>query len=611
MKTMRRTIIFLVLSLATAALVGIVLIRYGDKVSTRKSAAKVTATDESRLVDEQPLTTAQRLAALAQTQEEKELAQEAVRVADHEVSLTFTSTLRDLTLHPPALTAAARTIMARIDEIQDRVKAEQADVARVKRRLAEVKENEKEALQQELELEQAVLEVDQDDLDVARQELIRAGGDPRSIIQRMMEQHDAWQRQQSSAAGGLASASPASGSEFQSVIAQFRTWRRLSAKAVELARAREEVQVRAAELAAQRKAREAAKEAESSQPTSGASDAGGATATQKSNSSDLFSIFKRVAEEQKDLAEMDKRVQDFRQLDTIYGNWGALVDTERRASVLGLLVSTLWILAALLLVLLADWLARTVLSRFVGARKRLNVIGSVVRFALQAIGIAIILLVIFGPPSQLATVIALAGAGLTVALKDFIVGFFGWFALMGPNGIRPGDWVEINGVGGEVAEVGLLHTILLETGSSLEAGHPTGRKVTLVNSFAIEGHYFNFSTSGQWLWDEIQVPIPSGVDPYPIAEGIQKHVAEETQEHVQLAEKEWERVVPTHAGRSFSAAPTVSVRPTTLGVSVVVRYITRAPEQHAVRSRLYHEVVELLRSKRVPQTQSETESAKS
>src|SRR2546421_6006616 len=44
------------------------------------------------------------------------------------------------------------------------------------------------------------------------------------------------------------------------------------------------------------------------------------------------------------------------------------------------------------------------------------------------------------------------GAGLTVALKDFIVGFFGWFALMRKGGIRLGDWVEINGVSGEVVD---------------------------------------------------------------------------------------------------------------------------------------------------------------
>ncbi len=73
--------------------------------------------------------------------------------------------------------------------------------------------------------------------------------------------------------------------------------------------------------------------------------------------------------------------------------------------------------------------------------------------------------IIFGMPTQTTTVLGLAGAGLTVAMKDFIVAFFGWFVLMGRNGIRVGDWVEINGVAGEVVEVGLLKTILLETGS--------------------------------------------------------------------------------------------------------------------------------------------------
>ena len=61
--------------------------------------------------------------------------------------------------------------------------------------------------------------------------------------------------------------------------------------------------------------------------------------------------------------------------------------------------------------------------------------------------------------------LGLAGAGLTVALKDFIVGFIGWFVLMGKNGIRLGDWVEINGVTGEVAEIGPFHTVFWKQGT--------------------------------------------------------------------------------------------------------------------------------------------------
>ena len=79
------------------------------------------------------------------------------------------------------------------------------------------------------------------------------------------------------------------------------------------------------------------------------------------------------------------------------------------------------------------------------------------------------LFIIFGMPTQTTTVLGLAGAGLTVAMKDFIVAFFGWFVLMGRNGIHVGDWVEINGVAGEVLEIGLLKTILLETGNWTDA----------------------------------------------------------------------------------------------------------------------------------------------
>src|SRR5437773_6143740 len=75
-------------------------------------------------------------------------------------------------------------------------------------------------------------------------------------------------------------------------------------------------------------------------------------------------------------------------------------------------------------------------------RRQIQTLHTVTRVAVQVTAVLLILLVVLGPPGQLGTFLGFAGAGLTVALKDFIVGFIGWFVLMGKNGIRLGDWVE-------------------------------------------------------------------------------------------------------------------------------------------------------------------------
>jgi small-conductance mechanosensitive channel len=209
----------------------------------------------------------------------------------------------------------------------------------------------------------------------------------------------------------------------------------------------------------------------------------------------------------------------------------------------------------------------------------------------------VVLLVVFGVPSQTTTILGLAGAGLTVAMKDFIVAFFGWFVLMGRNGIRVGDWVEIEGVGGEVAEITLLHTVLLENGKDSSAGRPTGRRVSFVNSYAIEGHYFDFTTSGQWTWDEIEIVVPAGQDPYPAIDGLQQVVERETKANVEVAEQEWRKTTSRYRVQTFSATPGISVVPTSAGVELHIRYVTRAHERAETRRRLHLAALDFLHKK--------------
>jgi small-conductance mechanosensitive channel len=239
------------------------------------------------------------------------------------------------------------------------------------------------------------------------------------------------------------------------------------------------------------------------------------------------------------------------------------------------------------------WLDQ-ILSKIKVDRRQLQTLRAATSVSVQIVAILFILLVIFGPPNQLVTFLGLATAGLTVAFKDFIVGFLGWFVLMGKNGIRLGDWVEINGVTGEVVELGIFHTVLLETGNWTDSGHPTGRRVTFTNSYASEGHYFNFSTSGQWLWDELQVVLPTGEDPYPVIEAIQKKVLAATEDSAKAAAQEWKGAAGNRDIASFSAEPAINLRPVLGGIELSVRYITQANQRSQLRTKLNQAAVELL-----------------
>jgi small-conductance mechanosensitive channel len=438
-------------------------------------------------------------------------------------------------------------------------------------------------------------------VDDAKEDLERAGGDPKSRIEAMMQEHKA-----SSAATDALHVTVSATMEERGLIHLFGRWLALHQKQLLLWKAKQEAESAAAALSAKHNALDAQINArkKSSAPSDGpagasqgAASGGNRAAPSHEESAALIKIAKQRSADQKALASFDKQIDDQKQLAENYGNWIQAVAAEQRGVIHRALTGTSFILGILLIGLFFNnWLER-LLGKTSLDRRQVQSLHTVTRVSLQVFAVLFILLVIFGPPGQLGTFLGLAGAGLTVALKDFIVGFIGWFVLMGKNGIRLGDWVEINGVTGEVVEISPFHTVLLETGNWTDSGHPTGRRVTFTNSFAIEGHYFNFSTTGQWLWDELTLVLPTGKDPYPIVESIRKKVEQETHESAQQAEQEWRRAASSREMSGFSAAPAISVKPVLGGVEVAVRYITRANERFTLRSKLNQSAVQLLGGK--------------
>jgi hypothetical protein len=103
--------------------------------------------------------------------------------------------------------------------------------------------------------------------------------------------------------------------------------------------------------------------------------------------------------------------------------------------------------------------------------------------------------------------------------------------------------------------------------------------------------------------------IPATQNPYPIVDAIQQLVIRETENDARMAEQEWQNAANRQRVRSFSAAPAINLRPTTSGVELHVRYITRAHERYAMRTRLYQAIVELLHKKHIPAGEKESLAA--
>jgi small-conductance mechanosensitive channel len=550
---------------------------------------------QQTLVDIGPWRTVEALAPLAVTAEEKEYAHEAEHLADHEVDQAFAAALRQANQQRAALSAEAQKFQQRVDQIQQQVQQDQLLVQKLTPATAapaalSATKNPAPAApapsSNDLEIAKAQLGLDTDELSDAQQDFDRASGDQRNRIEQELSSHQAAVAKNNAELQSKAQTAVVSAGQYGTLAGRVRAWLRQRSRYQSIQQALQQAQKDQAALTAQHNQLEA-------QANTTQSAAGSDYATR------LADIRKRGAERQL-LAIYDDRIQTQEQLASVYGKWSAQVLLQHRILLHLILKSLATIAFIFICVILCDALVRRISISATDSerpaldRRRLQTLRTILELAVQVVGIILVLLVVFGTPSQMPTILGLITAGITVVLQDFILAFFGWFVLMGRNGIRVGDWVEINGVGGEVIEISLFRTTMLETGNWTDKGHPTGRRVTFINNFAISGQYFNFTTAGQWMWDEMSLNVPASDDTYATVEAIHKAVLQETERDSQAADEEWHRGTRQNGLSQFSATPAVNLRPSGSGMEIVVRYVARASERFEVRNRIYQHVIEIL-----------------
>jgi small-conductance mechanosensitive channel len=535
------------------------------------------------LVDQSPWQTIESLAPLAVSAEEQSLAHEAERLADHEIDQSFAFALRQAALQTRTLTGDSLVLQQKVTQLQALVKEDQAKVDALTASLKQP--NGTIAASDDLDVAKAQLQLDNDELADATELLSRASGDKRGQIQQeLTARQAAMKKYEASQANSGGQIGVLSARRYGTFFGRASAWLDQRSRMTLIRQAKAQTDSDIATLTAkhadfEKRAAAAAVSAGSNAPANTVQSRV-ALMTQAHSLSQMHSI-------------VEDQLQTQQQLSAVYAKWLAQVQLQHSIVTHLALQSLSTICFLILLGVLLATTARILLERSTMDRRRLHTLRTIAILGIQFVTLLLILLVVFGAPSQVPTILGLATAGLTVVFQDFILAFFGWFILMGKNGIRVGDWVEINGVGGEVLEIGLFRTSLLETGNWTAKGHPTGRRVTFINNFAVTGQYFNFSTAGQWMWDEISVNIPANADSYRIIEAIHKVVLDQTEKDADLAKQEWQ-ITGQHGLNQFKATPSVDMRPAASGIDIVVRYVIRAGDRFETRNHLYQSVIDLL-----------------
>lgn len=540
------------------------------------------------LVDQRPWQTVQALTPLAVSAEEVEFARDAARLADHEVDQAFAAALRRASLQAQrrTLTGDALALATKVAQIKQLVQQDQAQVASLsaKSSATPAKNGDQPiADNDDLDVAKAQMELDADELSDAQKELDRVSGDNSNQIKEELATHESLSHQSESKPNGDNQVAVLSAKRHKTLAQRIAAWSNQRSRYQLLQQAQQQAQsdidsltAERNELAAKAKARE---DASPNGPTGHAA----WLAKMKDRSADrqLLNIY-------------DDRIQTERQLASVYGKWSSQVLLQHRIVLHMILQSLAMMVLIAIGMVLGDGLVRRLTSYPGLDRRQAQTLRSILEVSVQVLGVVIILIMIFGYPQQTPTIIGLATAALTIALQDFILAFLGWFILVGKNGIHVSDRVEINGVNGEVTEVGLFSTTMLETGNESGAGHLTGRRITFINSFAIRGQYFNFTSSGQWMWDEIKLTIPASKDVHAISEQIQNVVEKETKESACTAKQELERGARGDSIRHLNTTSVLSLRPSSTGIEVEVRFMTRAAERIEVRNRLFQQLLELI-----------------
>lgn len=193
---------------------------------------------------------------------------------------------------------------------------------------------------------------------------------------------------------------------------------------------------------------------------------------------------------------------------------------------------------------------------------------------------------------QLTVVFGVVGAGVAFALQEVIASTAGWIAISLGQFYSPGDRVQLGGIMGDVIDISILRTTVMEIGAWVKADLYNGRIVRIANSFVFKEPVYNYSGDFPFVWDEIIVPVKYGSDHHLAREILQRVAEEVVGEYVPLAKTHWKQMVNKYLIEDARVEPAVTLETNDNWLEFTLRYVVDYQYRRGKKDQLFTRILD-------------------
>jgi len=216
---------------------------------------------------------------------------------------------------------------------------------------------------------------------------------------------------------------------------------------------------------------------------------------------------------------------------------------------------------------------RSLVTRSVSEKHQRYRIRKVITYGGALLVLVLLFSTISSRMTQLSIVIGALGAATVFALQEVIASLAGWIALSFGGFYKPGDRVELGGIKGDVIDIGLLRTTLMEIGAWVDGDLYSGRIVRIANSYVFKEPVFNYSTEFPFVWDEIKLPLRYGSDLDLAERLILEAVNDRVESYTEHSKSGWKAITMRFLIEDAQLEPAVTFSANDNWIECTVRYI--------------------------------------